>query len=128
MKKIEEIISHDESKARQILADILVKTEVDWTSNISLEKISELGSEISEFACPELNLEISSEVAFDAPELLSEFCQVIGIVGDDEFAWICRVGDGIVEIDPYDLRDLQEITGTVFPSIAHYLIFQLEDI
>jgi hypothetical protein len=48
---------------------------------------------------------------------------MIGIIRDDEFAWVCQKDDGsIVEFDEYDLKMKPQIQRLVFPSLSHYLL------
>lgn len=76
--------------------------------------------------CDGLSLELFVEHKTDFPECSIPNCEIIGIFGDDEFAWVCRKDDGsIVEVDEYDLRNGALGSGMIFPSLSHYLLFVL---
>lgn len=61
---------------------------------------------------------------FNAPREILEQFNVIGIVGNDEIAWICkRAGqDGIWEFDGTEFKYMSSDPAQ-FQSLSHYLLF-----
>lgn len=116
-----------ENDACRILKWITEKAEEFWDIHFVGTCENVKIDESHPVICDDLNLFLLSdymenEIAMPDPPIPGH--KVIGIYGDDEFAWVCRRSDmSIVEIDPYDLAKKDFESKMAFPSLAHYLLF-----
>lgn len=82
-----------------------------------------VGSEKDSISFTPAGLEIGNS-EFNPPKTLEDIYRIIGIVGNEDFAWICcrKDGDTIWELDGTE-RTRSELDSADYPSIFHYLLF-----
>ena len=96
----------------------------DWAGNVSgltLQRILDGQTGEIEFLPVRLTIGRGN---YNAPKVLTDEFQVIGVIGSDDFAWICcRFGnDNIWELDGTEKKE-GERNASKFLSLFHYLLF-----
>lgn len=124
--KMKDILKLSNDEACSILKKITDAEAQEWDINF-IENEGELRlDEGRPIVCDGLNLRLFVGTEVSHPSCMFPNCEIIGVFGDDEFAWVCRQDDGgIVEVDEYDLKKGRPESDLVFPTISHYLLFVL---
>lgn len=125
-EKIKNILKLADDQACSILKKITDEEAVEWDIHFIEDGETIRLDEENPIVCDGLNLRLFVGTEVDYPEYMFPNCEIIGLFGDDEFAWVCRQDDGgIVEVDEYDLKKGARESDLVFPSLSHYLLFVL---
>lgn len=71
-----------------------------------------------------IGLEISRR-SFDPPAVIANRFSILGVVGNDEIAWIVSDPEtgGVMELDGTDLKSPKGRRDSSFATLAHYLLF-----
>lgn len=124
--EMKNILKLTEDQACSILKKITDSEAGEWNIHFIEDRGRIRLDEEKLIVCDGLNLRLFVGSEIDLPEYIFPNCEIIGIFGDDEFAWVCRQsGGGIVEVDEYDLKKGVRESDLVFPSLSHYLLFVL---
>ena len=124
--KMKNILKLSNDEACSILKKITDAEAEEWDIHFIEDEGKLWLDEESPIVCDGLNLRLFVGTEINHPNYMFPNCEIIGLFGDDEFAWVCRQDDGgIVEVDEYDLKKGVRESDLVFPTISHYLLFVL---
>ena len=113
-------LSTDEARTRW---EALVANSTEWTGNISsLTRQGIAGLNEVEFLPAGL---VIGNGDYNPPKSLADEYQIIGVTGNEDFAWICcrHNEDTVWELDGTESGERERKSGE-FPSIYHYLLFE----
>lgn len=128
MKGLKHLLELTEENACVTLKRITEAEAEEWDIHFIEEQGTIRLDEGRPIVCQGLNLSLYNKEEITLPERFFPDCEILGICGDDEFAWVCRRKDGsIEEIDEYDLRKGVRESDLSFPSLSHYLLFVAGD-
>lgn len=124
--KIKEIINLADDEACLRLKKITDQYADEWSIRFVEDGDRLRLDENHPIVCKSLNLRLFVGAEIEYPAHTIQRFEIIGMFGDDEFAWVCRCDDGrIVEVDEYDLMKGELESELIFPNIPQYLLFIL---